>query len=154
MRLNEDLSSVENNLVRALLNKPDVNKPSGHNGVHPQLLQVLTNVTMRPLLIFSEKSRQLGEVSQDWKTANATRISKQYGKKHHGKYWPVNFTFIPEKLKQIILETISTLYRGQQEDLEWWLGFTKGKSCLTNLIAFCDEITNFLGKSASPWGPG
>lgn len=39
--------------------------------------------------------------------------------KASGEVLTVNFTLIPEKVKQIILETISTLQRGQEGDLEW-----------------------------------
>ncbi|KAK4815359.1 hypothetical protein QYF61_001347 [Mycteria americana] len=94
-------SSIKKDPVGDLLNKLDVNKPFGLKRVHPQVLRVLDNVIARPLLVISKKSWQLGEIPEDWKKANATPISKQDGKKD-------------QKVKQIILETISTLHKGQE----------------------------------------
>jgi len=59
-------------------------------------------------------------------------------------YRPVSLTLIPGKaMEQLILDTIfrhvnkKVIRRSQH-------GFTKGKSCLTNLINFCDEMTDLV----------
>jgi len=50
---------------------------------------------------------------------------------------------VPGKIiEQILLEAIAS--RRHMEDSHH--SFTKGKSCLTNLVAFCDEVTTTVDK--------
>ncbi|CAM5090233.1 unnamed protein product [Natator depressus] len=84
----------------------------------------------------------MGEVPDDWKKANVVPIFKKGKKENPGNYRPLSLTSVPGKiieqvLKQSILKHIEDrkVIRNNQH------GFTKGKSCLTNLIAFYDKIT-------------
>ena len=79
---------------------------------------------------------------EDWKKANVTLVFKK--KKDLDNYRPVSFTSIPGKVvERFILGTVSRhikgkrVIRGSQHD------FTKGKSCLTNLIAFYEDVTRW-----------
>ncbi|KAJ7411271.1 hypothetical protein BTVI_50499 [Pitangus sulphuratus] len=49
---------------------------------------------------------------------------------------------MPRKvMEQLILETVSRQMKAKKAIRNSQHGFTKGKSCLTNLINFCDEMT-------------
>ena len=81
------------------------------------------------------------EVSEDWRKATVTPVFKKGKKEDPGNYRPVSLTSMPgEMMEQLILEIISKqveekIIRSNQH------GFTKGQSCLTNLIAFYDGKT-------------
>lgn len=47
-------------------------KPMGPDGMCPQVLRDLSDVIARSLPIIFDQSRQLGEVTKDWRKANAT----------------------------------------------------------------------------------
>ncbi|CAM5158164.1 unnamed protein product [Eretmochelys imbricata] len=112
-----DQPSVEKEVVQDYLEKLDEHKSMGPDALHLRVLNELADVIAEPLAIIFENSWQSGEVPDDWKKANVVLIFKK-GKK--------------EDLKH--LEERKVIRNSQH-------GFTKGKSCLTNLIVFYDEIT-------------
>lgn len=78
-------------------------------------------------------------VPEDSKEANGTPVFK-----NGRNYWPGSLTSVPRKVKKwLILVTIfehedKKVARSSQH------GFIKRKSCLTNLIAFYDELTTLM----------
>ncbi|PKU36942.1 rna-directed dna polymerase from mobile element jockey- hypothetical protein [Limosa lapponica baueri] len=83
-----------------------------------------------------------GEVPEDWRKASITPVYKKSKKENPGNYKPVSLTSVPGKVKeQLVLDVISKHVEEQEVIGSVQHGFTKGKSCLTNLIAFCDLIT-------------
>lgn len=78
---------------------------------------------------------------------NVTPILKK-GKKERAsprKYRLIRLTLIPRKvIEQLILENISMHKRDKSVNRNSQHEFTKGNSCLSNLIAFCDEITGLV----------
>ncbi|GAB0180733.1 mitochondrial enolase superfamily member 1 [Grus japonensis] len=111
--------------------------------MHPQVLRELADVIARPLLIIFERLWQLGEVPEDCKRANVTPIFKKGKEKDPGNYRPVNIPSFPGKvMEQIILENISKHMKDKKVTGNSQHGFTKGKSCLANLIVIYNEMTS------------
>ncbi|GAB0204482.1 mitochondrial enolase superfamily member 1 [Grus japonensis] len=94
-----------------------------------------------PFSIISERSWRTGEVPEDWRKANVTLVFKKGKKENPGNYRPVSLTLIPGKVMEwfilgIINKHDEKVVMGRGEH-----GFTKGKSCLINLIAFYNSMT-------------
>jgi len=138
----DDFPLVEEDRVRDRLGDLDAHKSMGPNGMHPRVLRDLADVVAEPLSIIFERSWRTGEVPKDWRESNVTPIFKKDKKEDPGNYRLVSLTSIPGKvMKQLILEVIvkqveeKKVIRSSQNE------FTKGKSRLTNLIAFYDCMT-------------
>jgi len=67
------------------------------------------------------------------------------GKEDPGNYSPASLTSIPGKvMEQLILEVINKQVEEKKVISSSQYGFTKGKSCLTSLIAFYDGMTGWV----------
>ncbi|GAB0182037.1 mitochondrial enolase superfamily member 1 [Grus japonensis] len=91
------------------------------------------------------RSWRTGEVLEDWRKANVTPAFKKGRKEDPGNYRPVSLTSIPAKMmEQLILGVINKHVEEKKVIGSGQHGFTKDKSCLTNLIAFCDGMTSWV----------
>ncbi|CAM5112066.1 unnamed protein product [Natator depressus] len=134
--------SVKEEVVRDYLEKLEVHKSMGPDALHPRVLKELADVIAEPLAIIFENSWRSGEVPEDWKKANVVPIFKNGKKEDPGNYRPVSLTSVPGKImEQVLKESILKHLEERKVIRNSQHGFPKGKSCLTNLIAFYDEIT-------------
>jgi len=142
----DDLPLAEEDCVRGHLSNLDAHKSMGPNGMHPRVLRELADVIAEKLSIIFEWSWKTAEMSAEWKKASVTPIFIKGKTNSPGNYRPVSLTSIPGKmLQQHILDVIiikqvkeKKVIRSSQH------GFTKGKSCLTNLIAFYDGMAGWV----------
>ena len=104
--------------------------------IHPRVLRKLAEVIVKLLSTIFERSWRTGEVPEGWRIANITPVFKN-GKKDPGQYRPVSLISIPQKaMEQLVLDSI----RSSQH------GFSQGKSCSTNLVAFRGGITSWVDR--------
>ena len=121
VRIKEEFASVVEDWVKEQLSNLDIHKSMGPDAMHLWVLRELAEVIARPL-------------------------SDIFGKLRGTRYYRlISLTSIPGKvMEKLILGTASRhitdkrVIRGSQH------GFTKGKSCLTNLIAFYEEVTRWV----------
>jgi len=143
----DDFPLVEEDCVRDRLSNLDAHKSMGPDGMHPRVLRELVDVIAEPLSIIFERSWRTGEVPEDWRKANVTPVFKKGKKEDLGNYRLVSLTSIPGKMMvQLILEIINKQVEEKKVIRNSQHGFTKGKSCLTNLIAFYDGMTGWVGE--------
>ena len=98
-----------------------------------------------PLSIIYQRSLLMGEVPEEWRLANVTPIYKKGCREDLGNYRPVSLTSVPGKImEQIPLREITRHVRDKRGSSPSQHGFTKGRSCLTNLISFYDPVTRLV----------
>ena len=139
------LTHITPELVEKKLEKLNVNKCPGLDGIHPRMLFELKKELARPLSIFFSSSLEFGVVPADWKDAGITPLFKKGKKSDPQNYRPISLTSLVCKvleslIKDSILSHLSkfSLIRSSQH------GFTKNRSCLTNLLEFMEEVTSTL----------
>jgi len=145
----DDFPLVEEDCVRDHLSNLDAHISMGPDGMHPRVLREQADVIAEPLSIIFERSWRTGEVPEDWRKATVTPIFKKGKKEDPGNYRLVSLTSVLGKvMEQLILEVIIKHVEEKNVIRSSQHGFTKGKSCLTNLIAFYDGMTGWVDEES------
>ncbi|CAM4371744.1 unnamed protein product [Caretta caretta] len=144
---NEDMGvDITISEVEAKLKQLNGTKLGGADNLHPRILKELAPEIASPLARIFNESVNSGVVPYDWRTANTVPIFKKGEKSDPGNYRPVSLTSVVctvlEKiLKEKVVKDIEV--NGKWDKIQH--GFTKGRSCQTNLIFF-EKVTDFLDK--------
>ncbi|RMB93702.1 hypothetical protein DUI87_29932 [Hirundo rustica rustica] len=138
-------SIIQEEAVRELLRCLDIHKSMGPDGIHPRVMKELADDLMKPLSIIYHQSWLTGKVPDDWKLANVTPIHKKGGREDPSNYRPVSLTSVPGKImEQFILNVITQNLQDGQGLRPSQHGFRRGRSCLTNLNSFYDQVTHLV----------
>lgn len=119
----------------------------GHDEMHPRVLRELTDAVAKPLSLFSNVMafRLSPKYLEKGKTLcpRLQRLEKENLEDNQ----PVTLTSVPVKvMEQILLDLLRHL-ENRKVIQDSQRGFTKDKSCLTNLVASCAEWPYYKGKA-------
>jgi hypothetical protein len=128
--------------VRDKIKKLKPTGAAGPDGISTKLLQSCQEELSPVLATIFRKSLKEGSVPAEWKTANVVPIFKKGSKKIAGNYRPISLTCISCKIMESILkdDIIAHLKRNHVITSNQH-GFTKGRSCSTNLLEFMEGVT-------------
>jgi len=84
-------------------------------------------------------------VPEDWRVANVVPIFKKEKKNDPANYRPISLTSqIGKVLESIIADAVSNHIIGWELNRKSQHGFTKSRSCLTNLLSFLQNVTEYV----------
>ncbi|CAM5112852.1 unnamed protein product [Eretmochelys imbricata] len=145
---NEDMEvDITISEVEAKLEQLNGTKSGGPDNLHPRILKELAHEIASPLARIFNESVNSGVVPYDWRIANIVPIFKKGKNNDLDNYRPVSLTSVVCKvlekiLKEKVVKDIEV--NGKWDTIQH--GFTKGRSCQTNLISFFEKVTDFVDK--------
>ena len=125
------------------------NKTPGVDQIYSVMLKNLAKELAIPLSHIFECSMATGVVPEDWRIANVAVIHRKGPKKECGNYRPVSLTSQVSKVMEILIRDaiIDHLY-SKKLIRDTQHGFTQGRSCLTNLLKFLEEVTAYVDEGS------
>jgi len=143
----EKLSSyhISPSMVKAKLLKLKMNKAPGVDLVGTRMLMELAEELSYTVAELFNKSLVSGEVPADWKLANVTPIFKKGRKSSVANYRPVSLTVnLCKVFESIMRDNVIEHLEKYKLIKDTQHGFVRNRSCLTNLLVFMEEVTNYV----------
>ena len=120
-------------------------KSPGPDMFHPNLIRQTEIELSKPLTHIYQKSLAEGKLPDIWKCANVTAIYKNGDKNEPCNYRPISLTSVPGKImKRIIRDALVDHMSNNNLFCDEQHGFIKGKSCVTQLLEFMEDVTEAL----------
>ena len=134
---------LEPHIVEKKLRNLKLNKAAGMDGIHTNILKALSEEMSLPLCMIFKKSLDQGVVPFDWRAANVVPLYNKGSKNLPSNYRPVSLTSVVCKiLESVIKDAISTHLESNSLIKSSQHGFSSGKSCLTNLLIYLEQVTS------------
>ena len=144
------LIRITERVIRKGITNLKVSKSPGPDEISPKILKMSIDSTSKALNLIFNRSVMYGEVPTDWKSANVVPIFKKGSQSDKNNYRPVSLTSIVGKLlESIIRERLQKFLEENKLINSSQHGFTKGKSCLTNLIEFFERVFEWYDQGDS-----
>ena len=134
---------INESLVMEQLKTLKVNKSPGPDGLHPRILNELSNELKEPLTLLFSKSLEEGVVPKAWKEGQITPIFKKGKKNICDNYRPVSLTSIVCKVMEKIIRAQAIKHLNQFIS-SCQHGFIGGRSCITQLLDTIDTWSRLL----------
>ena len=133
---------ITEEMVANKLEKLDVNKCPGLDDMHPKLLFELRGELIKPLTKLFNISMKNGVVPLEWREAGVVPLFKKGNKSEPENYRPVSLTSLICKIMESIIKDSILVHLDKFSLInDSQHGFSKGRSCLTNLLVFMEEVT-------------
>ena len=143
----ESLQKIEVDLdiMTNKLNFLNVNKSQGPDEVHGKLVIELKEEIVPALVSLFSASVETGVVPQDFRDAIVVPLHKKGSRDKAENYRPISLTSIIGKIfESIIKDGIVVFLEENKLIRDSQHGFLSGRSCLTNLLDFMEEVTREL----------
>ena len=132
---------VQKQKIYKLLEKLDVRKAMGPDGVSAWTLRECREQLVEPIWDVINTSLKEGTVPKQWKRANIVPIYKGGKKTEPQNYRPVSLTSVVGKICEIIIKEKWVEYLEKNEIINnCQFGFRKERSCVTNLLSFYTRV--------------
>ena len=143
----EELSASElfaEHVVHKKLCKLNASKSPGPDNIHPHLLKHCADLLAFPLTCIFQKSFQDSCLPDDWRTT-VIPLYKNGSKLDPGNYRPVSLTCVSYKIMESIIKDyiVEQLHNSGSMSTNQH-GFTKGRSCTTNLLTAFKLWTSWI----------
>ena len=133
-------------MVRKEIDKLKKTKSPGPDDIFPRILKECREQQLdEPITRIFRNSLDTGIVPRPWRQANVVPIFKKGDKAESSNYRPISLTSVVGKmLEAIIARTIRKHLDNHKLIKHSQHGFSKGKSCLTNLLSFYRKVFETL----------
>ena len=142
---------VDEETIKNKLERLNVFKSVGPDGIHPRILKEQCEHLCKPLYKLFNKSLSEGQLPEDWKQAKVSAIFKRKGsRKKAGNYRPVSLTCILCKILEgcirdhIVEHMVENNTFSKQQ-----FGFIKGRSTVLQLLNVMDSWTKAIDNGFS-----
>ena len=136
---------ISENLVAKSIDRLKPSKSQGPDDIHPKLIKECKTSIVTPLTIIFKKSLQESVLPDIWKEANVTSIYEKGDRTKPENYRPISLTSMPCKLMERIIRDQIVEHMSRNDLFSpFQYGFVSGKSCVTHLLEFLDDITGSL----------
>jgi hypothetical protein len=125
--------------VRKVLEKLNPSKAAGPDGLSPMTLSKVADILALPITILFRRFLDLGQVPQEWRSAQVTPIFKKGSRLQASNYCPVSLTCVLCKAMETLVrqQIVDHLLRNNLISRHQH-GFVKGRSCATQLLEVLD----------------
>ena len=139
--------TLTSNKISKAIDREKSSKSQGPDNIHPIIIKECKNAPLLPLKLIFQKSVEKGKIPEIWKTAHVSAIFKSGSKSKPEIYRPISLTAVPGKLlERLILDKIVEHMTDNNLFAKSQHGFRAGKSCITQLLEFLEDITTALDK--------
>ncbi len=132
---------VQKQKINNLLEKLDVRKAMGPDGVSAWTLRECREQLVEPIWYVINSSLKEGRVPKQWKRANIVPIYKGGKKTEPQNYRPVSLTSVVGKICEIVIKEKWVEYLEKNAIInDCQFGFRQERSCVTNLLSFYTRV--------------
>ena len=132
-----DFQEVNPTQVKSVLESPDVNKATGHDGISAKILKAGAEEISLPLSILYNSCIKKGQWPCDWKKGDWTLIYKK-DDRHANNYRPITvLSCVYKVFEQLLGNQITTKYDDRLGD--GLTAYQKHNSCETSLIGLVED---------------